>query len=251
VLSRFVPQTSAGRVAFATAIAVGLVAGGLAGRSTAYYQSIGGMSAAFGPVSLVFVAFGLGLVAVVALLVARLRGVLPTARRAVVPGALAYLIGATVGVATAAATGGTYTPPLIETLGGTANATIERAPTSFEPRPDGSASCQTGPDTEVLESITAENLGELGSGTLRATLWFEIDGGPRLDLAIDDADLAEPGTVVWLGPVVLSNVAADRSTGLATFSELALNVDSKLPPAPNLYAGPLSGTFTWTCEPRP
>ena len=247
--SRFVPQSNAGRLAFAAAIAIGFVAGVLAGRSAAYYQSMGGMSGAFAPVSLVFVAFGLGLVALVALLVARLRGTLPTARRAVVAGALAYVLGASAGMATAAATGGTYTLPVIETLGGTAQATLERAPTSFQPRSDGGALCQTGPDTDELESITAEDLGELGPGTLRGTLWFDLDGGPRLNLAIDDVDLAEPGTALWLGPVALSNVAGDRSTGLATFDELALNVDSKMPPAPEIYAGPLSGTFTWTCEP--
>ena len=69
------PQTNAGRIAFVAAVAVAFVAGLLAGRrSTAYYQSLGGMSAAFGPVSVIAVALALGLVGLVALLVARLRG---------------------------------------------------------------------------------------------------------------------------------------------------------------------------------
>jgi hypothetical protein len=248
-----IPTSPAGRLALALVLA-GMVGVGLfAGRTVAYQQSVGGMTGAFSGISLAVIAVPSILatwigVAVVAKLARARTGVV---RNVNVLALASLVVGAVVGNVTAAATGGTYVEPVVLSADGTTEAAITSASAAFEPTAGGAARCASEPDGSALASLTALDLGELGQGTLRASILI-VPARPAstsMELFIDGADRPAGTEASWTGTGSVTTHAADWTTATIDFTDLRPLTDPKLPAPAAPWDTPLSGTISWTCEP--
>jgi hypothetical protein len=146
----------------------------------------------------------------------------------------------------------TPTPvPVVLDATGSTTATITAKATTFVPKDGGQARCQSGPDSRAVAVVTALELGELGSGTLRTELFLT---GDTTEVFIDGGDLPEGSFLpFWTGTVTFARTDADGMSGTASFRALALEVDAGSKPGtsplPGLDHWPatLSGTISWTC----
>jgi hypothetical protein len=124
----------------------------------------------------------------------------------------------------------------------------------------GRAECRSVPDSSSAAEITALDLGELGSGTLRAMLG--LSAGPSATVAveffIDGADLPEGSAQLsWTGSAQASSMSAGGTSGKLTFSNLALSDPAAKPdPAASAasavatgWPASISGSLTWSCQP--
>ena len=140
---------------------------------------------------------------------------------------------------------------------GHTEAAITGGDLSLEPTHGGAASCRSVPDGTVVSDVTALDLGELGSGTLRA-MWSVPGrtGAGAAELFIDAGDLADGAfQPFWAGPVHVTARAGDGASGTMTFTGLELETDMMSKPGQpgpaNAAAWPptISGSLSWACEP--
>lgn len=245
----------------ALVVAGACMVGVLAGRAIAYQGSLGGFSAIGAAVLALFV-----IVAVVGL---ALIGLIATKfRRGHVSGAIGTLlaaasllaVGALGGNATAAAFGGLYREPVLLAAPGQTRVELQAGAIPFVARDGGQADCRSVPDSQAVADITALDLGELGSGTLRATISLPAQAadGATVELFIDGGDLPEGSMQPsWSGPVQVTELGAGGASGKLTFTSLGLaNPASKPDPASSVptSAAPgwpttISGSLSWTCQP--
>jgi len=130
----------------------------------------------------------------------------------------------------------------------------------FVARDGGRADCSSGPDSQAVARITALDLGELGSGTLRATIGVpgQAADGATAELFIDGGDLPEGSMQpFWSGPVQLAELGGEGASGKLTFTSLGLSNAAEKPEqgssgptsaAPG-WPATISGSLSWTCQP--
>ena len=148
-----------------------------------------------------------------------------------------------------------YHEPLVLHAAGEATAELEGV-ASYVAAQAGNASCDSIGDSSDVGLVTALNLGELGTGTLRAILSVNPGAAAAdLQLFIDGADLPEGATQpFWDGTVVLHGLAAGGASGSADFRNLPSaggDIGKGTPgPAPSSGGWPaiLSGTLHWQCH---
>lgn len=151
------------------------------------------------------------------------------------------------------------TPVVLEATGVT-HVQMPPGPLPFVAKVGGAAQCRSRPDSRVVAAVTALELGELGTGTLRAMVALpgpEV-AGASAELFIDGGDLPD-GTYqpFWSGPVKVTTSHGDGATGTLTFNALPLEPDpgqmkagESGPPADTGgWPATLSGTLSWTCGP--
>ena len=150
----------------------------------------------------------------------------------------------------------TPTPVVLQATGATHNVVISGGTMRFVARDGGRARCQSVADSEAVAGITALELGELGPGTLRATLAVQTSAVASVELFIDGGDLVEGSfQPFWTGPIKVTEPHGDGAVGTVTFSGLKLEADAGskpgLSPLPGVDEWPasLSGTMSWSCEP--
>ncbi len=242
------------RMAVVLWLAIGgtaLVVGVLTGRAIAYVASLGGfnsISAAILTVLLVSAVLGLGLIALIA---TKLRqGDVSRAITMVLAAAGLLATGALGGHATAAAFGGTFRAPVVLEAPGEANVRLDRGMSSFVASGASAAECRSVADETNVAEVTALDLGELGSGTLRATvsLSASMPRAARAEFWIDGGDLPEGADQpFWSGSALLIELSADRSQGRLVFDGLPRAVEQG--GAPGAWPRALSGEMTWSCLP--
>jgi hypothetical protein len=132
---------------------------------------------------------------------------------------------------------------------GTINAAITSATATFRPNTDAPATCGSVADGDALGGVTALDVGELGSGTLRAFVSIESETGVTLQLFIDAADVEDGVAPAWEGIGIVSARSPDGLMATVTFEDLRLATDSKDPTPSSGWAGGLSGSLRWACEP--
>lgn len=252
-------------IALSVAFAAGAcVIGLLVGRSIAYSKSVGGMGGAFEAALLSFFL----IVAVIVLALVGLIGMTlrhgnmsqPIATILVAAGLLAT--GALGGHTSAAAFGGLYREPVVLEAAGTTMIDLQGGDIPFTASTAGEASCASVPDGRAVASITALELGELGSGSLRATIHLadEAPDGASMEFWIDGGDLAEGSAQpTWNGPVRVTQIGPDGATGKLIFTNLeGISSDPALKGPESPAAGPgapgarwpatISGVMGWACE---
>lgn len=238
------------------------VMGVLVGRSIAYSKSVGGLGGAFEAAFLSFflivAIIVLVLIALIAMKVRHGHMSQPIATILAAAGLLAA--GAVGGHTTAAAFGGLYREPVVLEAAGQTTIDLQTGDTPFTPLVAGEASCSSVPDGRAVASITALELGDLGSGGLRATLHLAdvASDSPTAEFWIDGGDLPEGSTQpTWNGPVRITEIGPDGATGKLIFTNLeGFSNDPALkgPESPSAASGPvgwpstLSGVMGWTCE---
>ena len=237
------------------------IVGVLAGRAIAYQGSVGG----FGAVDAAVLSFFL-IVAVVGLvligLIARKfrHGQVSPAIGTLLAAAGLLAVGALGGSATAAAFGGLYHEPVVLAAAGQTQVELQAGAIPFVARDGGRADCSSGPDSQAVARITALDLGELGSGTLRATIGVpgQAADGATAELFIDGGDLPEGSMQpFWSGPVQLAELGGEGASGKLTFTSLGLSNAAEKPEqgssgptsaAPG-WPATISGSLSWTCQP--
>lgn len=131
---------------------------------------------------------------------------------------------------------------------------------AFTPRVGGEAVCVSVPDGQAVEGITALELGELGSGTLRAMLRLPADDpdGATAEFWIDGGDLPEGSLQpFWNGSARITEIGSDGATGKLIFNALAGVNDPALKgpespaatPVASEWPSTISGVLGWTCQP--
>ena len=123
----------------------------------------------------------------------------------------------------------------------------------FSGRESGAAECHSVADSRIVAYVEALELGELGSGTLRSTIFVDtIDAGRlNLQLFVDLADLPE-GTLepIWAGSASVVELNADRTAGRVTFEHAVRTLQEPGASAPpSDWPAELSGTISWGCDP--
>jgi hypothetical protein len=251
------------RTSLSVAFAAGAcVIGLLVGRSIAYSKSVGGMGGAFEAAFLSFflivAVVTLALIALIALKIRHGQVNQPIATILAAAGLLAT--GALGGHTTAAAFGGLYRGPVVLETAGTATIDLRSGGLPFAARVASEASCASAPGGRAVASITALQLGELGSGSLRATIQLadEASNGASAEFWIDGGDLPEGSPQLsWNGPVEITEIAADGATGKLTFTNLeGISSDPALRGPESATASSsagewpatISGVVGWTCE---
>jgi hypothetical protein len=248
--ARYVPASRSGRIALLLIVVAWLLGGIAVGRGYAWSQSVGGMNAAFGGVvfgvaAVAVLVFGLA-TAVVERVIGAPRGSGGRATRAAIVG---LIVGIAAGYGTAAATGGTYVEPIVRVSAGTMSAAITSPTATFRARSNAPATCGSVADGDAVEGVTALDLGELGDGTLRAFVVIESETRVRLELFIDAADVEDGFPPSWTGTASVSAKSPDGLAATIAFEDLRVVTDSKLPTPPPGWAGALSGSLRWACEP--
>jgi hypothetical protein len=130
----------------------------------------------------------------------------------------------------------------------------------FAARVGGEARCRSGPDSRAVAGVTALDLGELGSGTLRATVGLPSQGSgtATAEMFIDGGDLPDGSfQPFWSGPANVTESGGQGATGSLTFQDLRLEADPGAakagetgPPADTGgWPASLSGTLSWSCGP--
>jgi hypothetical protein len=258
------PRSVLGRW-LSVALAAGACAiGVLVGRSIAYAKSVGGIGGAFEAAFLSFLLIVavvvLVLIALIALKVRHGHISQPIATILAAAGLLAT--GAFGGHTTAAAFGGLYREPVALEAAGQTTIDLQAGDIPFAARVASKASCTSVPDGRAVASITALELGDLGSGGLRATVHLadEVSNGATAEFWIDGADLPEGSPQVsWNGPVRVTEIGSDGATGKLIFTSLeGFSSDPALKGRESPAAGAgapgagwpatISGVMGWTCE---
>jgi hypothetical protein len=150
--------------------------------------------------------------------------------------------------------------PVVLAATGTTRMQMPAGPLSFVAKNDGAADCRSGPDSRAVAGVTALELGELGSGTLRAMVGLPgpEDAGASAQFFIDGGDLPEGSyQPFWSGPVKVTTSKDVGASGTLTFSALPLEPDPGQvkagetgPPADSGgWPATLTGTLSWTCGP--
>jgi len=229
--------------------------GVVAGRTHAWNQSVGGLTAALGGGVVLFgVVIGVAIITVVAVVLARgvTHGPVPKLRVAGLT-AVAVALGFAGGLSTAAATGGTYREPVVLESGGSARLTLTTAGIEFAPSTGTSAACHSIPDGTAIEGLSTLDLGELtvagASGTLRAdiTLTTETAGVGRMSLWIDGGDLPEGSfQPSWSATVPVTQPVGAAGTIAFTGELWSDKVDPSLTVAP--WPESLVGSIEWSCS---
>ena len=148
--------------------------------------------------------------------------------------------------------------PVVLEADGTTHIQMPASTVPFVAKADGVARCRSGPDSRTVEGVTALELGELGSGTLRATvgLPLEAGGGASVEMFIDGGDLPDGAyQPFWSGPVKVTTSKSQGATGTLTFDALPLEPDPGQakagetgPPADTGgWPATLTGTLSWSC----
>lgn len=249
------PRSSVSTVVFAIVAIGAAVAGILVGREIALEQSRRLLFAGAIPMFLLaIVVVGLGLVGLVGLGVRRGRLNLAIGTAFAASGLLAA--GAVVGWATAAATGGTERAPVILQAAGTATLTMAADPGTFAAGDGGAATCELEQDGRGVAMVTALDLGQLASGTLRARVSLSTDepDAGRVEFWIDGADLPEGADQpFWLGS---AEITWNDRAGRATFTDVRRESDPATGPGSGAasisadgWPATFSGTLGWICEP--
>jgi hypothetical protein len=120
----------------------------------------------------------------------------------------------------------------------------------------GRARCLSVPDSQTVADVTALDLGELGSGLLRATLGLAAQtSDTTVELFIAGGLPEGAFQPFWTGPVKVTAFHDAGASGTMTFSRLTLEVDAGskpgMSPLPGIHKWPatLGGTLSWSCEP--
>jgi hypothetical protein len=248
--AHFVPASRSGRIALFVIVVAWLIGGIAVGRGYAWSQSVGGLNAAaggvvFGLAAIAVLVFGLAAAAVERVIGAP-RGSGGRATRAAI---VALIVGIVAGYATAAATGGTFVEPIVRESAGTMNAAITSPTATFRPKSASPATCGSIADGDAVESVTALDLGELGDGTLRAFVVIEAETRVGLELFIDGADVEDGFPPSWIGAGAVTTRSPDGLAATIAFEDLRVVTDPKLPTPAPAWAGALSGSLRWACEP--
>jgi hypothetical protein len=244
------------------AVAVGAcIVGVLAGRAIAYQGSVGGFGAVDAAVLAMFVIVAVVGLALIGLIATKFRhGHVSPAIGTLLAAAGLLAVGTLGGDATAASTGGLHHEPVVLTAPGQTRVELQAGAIPFVARDGGRADCSSGPDSQAVADITALDLGELGSGTLRATIGLpaQTADGATVELFIDGGDLAEGSMQpFWSGPVQVTDLGADGASGMLTFMDFELaNPATKPDPGSSATASAvpgwpatISGSLSWTCQP--
>ena len=254
-MTSLLPASTASRVGVAGLLLAAAGFGVVAGRTHAWNQSVGGLTAALGGGVVLFgVIFGVVIIAVVAVVLARIvtRGPVPGLRVAGLTAA-AVALGFAGGLSTAAATGGTYREPVVLESSGTVRLAVTTPGIEFVPTAGASASCHSLPDGTTIEGLSTLDLGELtvagASGSLRADirLTTEAAGAGSVSLWIDGGDLPEGSfQPFWDGRSEVSQPIGARGTITFTSRLASDKVDPSLTVAP--WPESLSGSIEWSCS---
>ena len=239
-----------------------LVVGVLGGRSFANERSMGGLGGAIGEGILIAV-LAVVLIALVAigLIALGLRhGHMSRAIGTTLAAAGLVAIGTLGGNATAAATGGVYVEPIVLTSSGQARLDLQAGSAPFAAQEAGRTDCESVPDGQSVARVTALDLGELGTGTLRAMLYLSTDpsNATPVEFFIDGADLPDGSAQLsWAGSGQAGELGSGGTSGKLTFSNLTLSDPAAKPDPGASAASPtvpgwpvaISGSLTWTCQP--
>ena len=251
---RFLARSPIGR-GIALIIAVSALAiGALLGNDVAKYLETGGfamLGAYIWIVTIVVGIVGLTAPAVVAWLVRR-RRMSPAIATLLVAGVL--LGTGAIGGAGAFGLARDEREPVEFQAPGRVRVEIRGASPPFTARIDAAAECSSVADDRSVGSVSALDVGELGSGTVRASISLvsSADQVPSIDLFVDGGDLPEGSEQpFWSGPLLVIQAAAD--TGRASFEGVDRVAEPDPPPSTGTDPWPdsLSGTITWTCDPWP
>jgi len=248
-------RSSASTVVVAIVAIGAVVAGIFVGREIALEQSRGLFLAGAVPMFLLaIVVVGLCLVGLVSLGVRR--GRLNVAIGTVFATAGLLAGGSVAGWASAGATSGTEPVPVVLRAAGTATLTMAADPGAFAARDGGAATCESEQDGRGVAIVTALDLGELGSGTMRARVSPSADGpdAGRVELWIDGGDLPEGASQpFWLGS---AEITRSDGAGQATFIDVGREGDPAPEPGSDAkdisadgWPASLSGTLSWSCQP--
>jgi hypothetical protein len=236
-------------LAIVSVIALGV--GVAVGRSIAYTASLGGLEGIGGAITSGLFGIVIAVLLVVGVVAIRVRGPSTPIVSLLLAAGLAG-VGAVGGWATAGATGGTYVAPVEHSARGSTRAELSDTLVPFVPRDAGEATCRSIPDGEAVAGITALDLGELGSGTLRAEFGpgTSVGDSVAIQLLIDGADVAEgSGQPFWTGTAQVVERAALGATGQLRFDRVPAENDAKTSAAQTGWDGPLTGSISWSCEP--
>jgi hypothetical protein len=237
-------------LAIVSVVALGL--GVAVGRSIAYTASLGGLEGIGGAITGGLFGIVIAVLLVVGVVAIRVRGGLSTPIVSLLLAAGLAGVGAVGGWATAGATGGTYVAPVEHSAKGSTQAELSDTLVPFVPRDAGEADCRSIPDGEAVAGITALDLGELGSGTLRAefgpgtSVWDSV----AIQLLIDGADVADgSGQPFWTGNAQVVERGALGATGQLRFDRVPAENNAKTSAAQTGWDAPLTGSIRWTCQP--
>lgn len=260
-------EPNGSRSAIGTTLSVLVVAGAcvigvLVGRAIAYQASVGGLGGALGVgfLSFLLIVTVVGLAAV-GLVATKVRhGHISRAIGTILAAAGLLTAGAIGGHATAAAFGGLHHEPVVLEATGQTRFELQAGTMPFVTRDGGRAVCRSVPDGRNVADVTALELGELGSGTVRATLTLPVQASDvaTAEFWIDGGDLPE-GSIqpFWRGSVQITESGADNASGKLTFKGLDRSSGGALPkPASSDptsgasdWPSTLSGALSWTCQP--
>jgi hypothetical protein len=244
-------------------VAVGAcIVGVVAGRAIAYLRSIGDLSGildtAFLTFLLIVAVVGLALIGLIATKIRQ--GHVSRAIGTILAAAGLLAMGALGGGVTASAFGGLYHEPAVLEAAGATHFEMQAGAVPFVARDGGRAECRSVPDGRTVADVTALELGELGSGTLRATLSLpaQASDGATAEFWIDGGDLPD-GSIqpFWRGSVQVTEIGADGASGKLIFTSLELEGGAEKPnsesPAPTSAApgwpSTISGVLGWSCQP--
>lgn len=243
-------RSAIGRTITVVVEAGACIFGVFVGREIAHQGSLGGfggsMNALFLGFLLILSAGAVGLVGLIAL--AFRLGHASQAVSTIFVSAGLILLGAVGGGGTAGFTGGIYHEPAVLHTEGETQIELRPNALMFVAQDHGRARCESVPDGRDVAVVTGLELGELGSGTLRATLPLKAETrvGARAEFFIDGGDLAEGvNQPFWGGPVQITELGGGGLSGRLTFENLE-RVDTHLPDA---WPATISGTVRWACEP--
>jgi len=239
-------------------VVVAMVLGVLGGREVAYYGSLGGLGGVLGAGILTFfivaMVIALTLVGLIAMKIRH--GKANLAIRTLLAAAGLLSVGAIGGDATAGALGGLYRQPVVLGATGETHAALQADATPFVARDGGRADCRSVPDGRSVETVTALEVGRLGSGALRATLSLAASGSDGASAEFWIADVPD-GTIqpFWRGNIQIIESAPDGASGRMSFNlERAEDGASKSEPSARTSPPPgwpptLAGELSWTCQP--
>jgi hypothetical protein len=254
-------RPAAARTAFVIVAVLAVVIGVLVGRAIAYEASHGGFGAIGAAVLAMLLAALVVGMALIGLVATKIRhGQVSRAIATILSASALLALSAVGGGVTARATGGTYQDPIVLEATGEVTVALDAGPLPFVPTVLGQADCRSAPDGRTVVDISARDLGELGSWTLRASVSLPTSTSEpaRAAFFIDAGDLPE-GSVqpFWSGHVLLASISADQASGHLAFDGLGQEIDPKMPapesPAAVAAAEPwpatISGQLTWSCRP--
>lgn len=243
-------------------VAGAAVVGVLVGRAAAFQSSAGGLGGAIGAGILISgLVVAVVCLVLIGLIATKIRHGHPSRAIGTTLAAAGFVaIGAFGGNATAAATGGVFHEPIVLTAPGQTRLALQAGAFPFVARDGGRADCRSVPDGQAVADVMALDLGELGSGTLRATLGLaaEPSNATRVELFIDGADLPEGSPQLsWSGPAQVGEISTGGASGTLTFSDLAgsdpaaksqpgASASSSVLPG---WPATISGSLSWTCQP--